>query len=461
VGQPVWTGGARRVQVRVERPARGVRLRLRLINTTGSATAADRVKTRALVERRGAFGAQKAPVTRSGMPKVLSRSSWGASACRPRDTPSYGDVRVAYVHHTVSLNRYSRARAASMVLGICLFHRNGNGWDDMGYDFLVDRYGRVFEGRAGGLDAPVVGAHTGGFNDESTGVAVLGSHSYSVPSSAAMRSLARLLAWKLSLHGVAAIGRTRVTSDGGPSTSYRAGTRVRVNRISGHRDVNLTSCPGPAFYARLPGLRRAVARLQRGALSRLRLDAAPPQPYGAGVRVTGRLGVPEGMSPEGAPIELRRLTGGGEQFLATTVAGADGRWSVQLPPLEATAPVRAVFYGDSLRPGVVSRAVYVGVVPQVELAVSPSSIPAGSTVVASGAVRPAKARVTVAAYLQRSDGGERRVAARTTGASRGSYRTKLRLDREGSYRVVTAAPFDAASLIGTSPSAFVQVTPPG
>ena len=271
VGPPVWAGGANRVQVRLERPVR--RLRLRFANTTGSATPAARRQTDERVEKSGAFGAQADPAPTAGpaKPSIVPRSSWGASRCRPRDTPSYGNLRVAYVHHTVSLNGYSRARAASMVLGICLFHRNGNGWDDIGYDFLVDRYGRVFEGRGGGADAPVIGAHTGGFNSESTGVAVLGTHTWSAPPRAAMRSLERLLAWKLSLHGVPATGRATVTSLGGPSTSHPFGARVKVNRISGHRDVNLTACPGAALYRRLPALRRAVARRQ-GALSSLTFE---------------------------------------------------------------------------------------------------------------------------------------------------------------------------------------------
>jgi hypothetical protein len=457
-GQPVWAGGTSRVQVRVGRPVRG--LRLRLINTTGSATAAQRARTRALAERRGAFGVAKvAARPAAAMPAIRSRASWGASRCKPRTTPSYGDVRVAYVHHTVSLNRYSRAQAASMVLGICLFHRNGNGWDDIGYNFLVDRYGRVWEGRSGGLDASVVGAQAGGFNSESTGVAMLGTFAGAPPPAAAMRALARLLAWKLSLHGVSALGRTRVTSAGGPSTGYPAGTRVTVNRISGHRDVDLTSCPGAALYRRLPALRRAVARLQRRGVSFLALGAPPPQPFGSGVTVAGRLTLPRGASPAGARIELRRLTGGREQVLATTSAAPDGSWSARLPALESTAPVRAVFAGDRGRPGVVSRAVYVGVVPAIDLTVSPPATSAGGTVVAEGGVRPAKERVTVTAFLRRPDGTERQAAQATASARSGSYRVSLVLDQPGTYRVVTTAPADGRSLAGSSRAVTVQVGP--
>src|SRR3954447_3740509 len=225
---PIWVGGANRVQLRLSQPVAG--LRMRLINTTGSATAADRARTQREVAKRGPFGAAKLPAPSAGMPPIVPRADWGASRCKPRVTPGYGDVKVAYVHHTLSLNGYSRSRAASVVLGVCLFHRNSRGWNDIGYDFLIDRYGTVFEGRAGGIDAPVIGAQAGGFNTESTGVSMIGTFTRSAPPKVAMDSLARLLAWKLGLHGVPAIGKTQVTSASGPDTRFRAGTRVTVNR---------------------------------------------------------------------------------------------------------------------------------------------------------------------------------------------------------------------------------------
>jgi hypothetical protein len=457
VGNPVWTGGRDRLQVRTSRPVRG--LRVRLVNTTGSATAADRAKTRAAVARKGSFGVNRLPATNVGTPSIVPRSSWGASRCKPRTTPVYGTVKAAYVHHTVSLNGYSASSSASMVLGICLFHRNGNGWNDIGYGFLVDRFGRVFEGRGGGVDAPVIGAHAGGFNQESAGIAVLGNFTSSSPPRAAVDSLARLLAWKLSVHGVPALGRVRVTSAGGPSTGYRVGTRVKVNRISGHRDVDFTSCPGAALYRQLPALRRRVARLQAG-VSRLGIAAAASEvPYGSGVGVSGLLTVPEGASPEGAQVELRRFERGRETLLTTATAGPDGAWSAELPPLTRSQLVRAVFSGDEGRPGVVSGFAYVAVQPQIELGVSPTFTTAGSTVRASGAVRPAKRRVTVTAFIQRPDGSERVAVSRRVSAREGGYDAGIVLDRPGTYRLVTTAAAGDASLAGSSPSVTVQVVP--
>jgi hypothetical protein len=458
-GAPVWAGGANRVQLRTARRLPG--LRVRLINTTGSATPGARARTRVTVARRGAFGARRIPKTSARMPAIVPRAAWGASRCKPRDTPSYGNVRVAYVHHTVSLNGYSRASAASMVLGICLFHRNGNGWDDIGYNFLIDRYGTVYEGRAGGVDAPVLGAQAGGFNSESTGVSMIGNFTSSAPPKAAMQSLAKLLAWKLSLHGVPATGRVKVTSAGGGSTGYRAGTKVTVNRISGHRDVDLTACPGAALYRRLPALRRSVAKLE-GPISRLTIAPSAGATYGSPTTLTGVLTVPGGASPAGATVELRQLTGSrSERVLATTTAAGDGSWSATLPPLTASALVRAVFAGDAGRPGVVSPPAYLGLLPRIGLTATPAQLAPGGTVTASGEVRPAKARVTVFAYLESAAGGERRVASRTAGASSGSYTAKLKLTSAGSYRIVTRAGADARSGSGKSPSATVRVASPG
>ena len=111
----------------------------------------------------------------AGSPQIVSRTSWKADEEIRRAPPRYaGAVYFAVVHHTAGSNTYSRAASPAIVRAIELYHVRGNGWNDIGYNFLVDRYGQVFEGRAGGIDRNVIGAHAEGFNTGSVGVAVIG-----------------------------------------------------------------------------------------------------------------------------------------------------------------------------------------------------------------------------------------------------------------------------------------------
>ena len=173
----------------------------------------------------------------------------------PRSGPAYGQVQLAFVHHTVNANDYAPEESAAIVLGIAKYHRDHNGWNDLGYNFIVDQYGQIFEGRAGGIDQAIVGAQAQGFNSVSTGVACLGTYTSVAQTEAGMDALARLIGWKLSLHGIPTSGTVTVTSAGGETNKFAAGTPVTFQRISGHRDGNATSCPGNVLYTQLPDLR--------------------------------------------------------------------------------------------------------------------------------------------------------------------------------------------------------------
>jgi N-acetylmuramoyl-L-alanine amidase len=259
ISEPVWAGEADYLQYRLSN--RPPDLRLQFINTTGTATALDRIETgvrsgvsEGLVTLANLTTASAGP----GKPRIIPRRRWGARDCRPRSGASHGRVKVAFVHHTVSTNAYSRSQAKSMVLGICRFHRDVNGWNDIGYNFLVDRFGRIFEGRRGGIRRAVVGAHTEGFNAQSTGVAGLGTFESQRLPRPAVRQLAKLIRWKLRHHGVGTGGRPRLTSAGGSTNRFPAGRRVRFKRVSGHRDASPTACPGDVLYRQLRVVRRPV-----------------------------------------------------------------------------------------------------------------------------------------------------------------------------------------------------------
>ncbi len=169
-------------------------------------------------------------------------------------------MKAAFVHHTASGNGYSCAQAPSAIRGIYRYHVVSMGWRDIGYNFVVDKCGNIYEGRAGGVAKPVLGAHTLGFNTHSMGIALLGSHASAKPSAAAVKAVARLTAWKLGLFGANPRGRTYLKSGGG--NLYAKGRNVRLNVISGHRDGFATECPGWQMYRKLGSARTKAAELQ-------------------------------------------------------------------------------------------------------------------------------------------------------------------------------------------------------
>ena len=195
-----------------------------------------------------------------GAPPIVPRLSWGADEKIRRGPPSYAsEVRFAIVHHTAGRNDYSRSEAAAIVKGIQLFHVQGNGWNDIGYNFLVDRFGTIYEGRYGGIDRNVIGAHALGFNTGSVGIALLGTYGSTKPSQAALDAIAKLIAWRLDLAHVDPTSFVNVISGG--SEKYASGIPVLLNAVSGHRDTGLTECPGNALYARLNSIAAAARSL--------------------------------------------------------------------------------------------------------------------------------------------------------------------------------------------------------
>lgn len=188
-----------------------------------------------------------------GQPGIHPRSQWGAADWRCNDAPSTARLRFAVLHHTVTTNAYSADQTAAQIRSVQHTHQNLQGYCDIAYNFVVDRFGRIWEGRAGGVDRAVIGGHAKGFNTGSLGVVLLGQHHRGAsPAAASVSSAARgavvnLLRWKFAHHGVDARARVTVRSLCDPSTGpcrYAAGTDVTLNTIVGHRDVQLTACPG-------------------------------------------------------------------------------------------------------------------------------------------------------------------------------------------------------------------------
>ncbi|GIF09985.1 N-acetylmuramoyl-L-alanine amidase [Actinoplanes teichomyceticus] len=259
---PLWVGPSDGVQARVvggdgELPAG---LRVDLINPDSP----ERPRTRmapAALQRPGRAGAAPLPVR--PVPRMLTRSAWGADERIVTGPPGYtGATEVFFVHHTATGNDYSCRSSASIVRGIQAYQVRSKGWNDVGYNFLVDRCGTIFEGRRGGVDRNVLGAHTLGFNTNASSVAVIGDYRSAPVPAAARLSVAQLAAYKLGGAGRAPAGRVVLASGGGPR--FAAGRRVLLNRISGHRDAGLTECPGDTFYAQLAVIRRVAGAAPAG-----------------------------------------------------------------------------------------------------------------------------------------------------------------------------------------------------
>lgn len=201
-----------------------------------------------------------APPSTVPEPTIVSRAGWGADESLSPDPSEYNaDVKAVFVHHTAGSNDYACADSASVVRGIYAYHTQTEKWNDIGYNFLVDKCGTIFEGRKGGVDLPVLGAHTYGWNRESTGIAVLGDYNAAGASAAALTSVARIAAWKLGQYGVAPDSTVQLkagaTQKNLAGTSFTAGSLYTFNRISGHRDGYATECPGTSLYGQLPTIR--------------------------------------------------------------------------------------------------------------------------------------------------------------------------------------------------------------
>jgi N-acetylmuramoyl-L-alanine amidase-like protein/flagellar hook capping protein FlgD len=346
LGSPYWVGASDRVDYRLAGNVR--RLRAWFV--------------RSPVER---------PIDRTvsmaGSPQIAPRSSWKADEDIRRAPPRYAKaVFFAIVHHTGGASNYGPTTSAAIVRAIELYHVRGNGWNDIGYNFLVDRYGQVFEGRAGGVDRNVIGAHAAGFNTGSVGVALMGNYSRMTIGRAAGRSLAALLAWRLDVAHVDPLGF--VTWVSGGNGKFPRGMPVQMRAIAGHRDTGFTTCPGNALYGKLPDLAHEVAAIGlpklyaptvRGGLGGLvrfsaRLSASAP--WVVTVRNSG-----------GRPVARGAGTSAAVAWTWNTAGVAPGRytWTIEAGPdtrpaqgtigrTPAPPPAAPILSGLTVDPAVIS-----------------------------------------------------------------------------------------------------------
>jgi N-acetylmuramoyl-L-alanine amidase/FG-GAP-like repeat len=233
-----------------------------------------------------ADSAQPAPgsaAAAAAKPAVFSRASWGADERIRRAAPEYGQVQFGFVHHTDSSNTYTASQVPAMIRGIYAYHVKGQGWNDIGYNFLVDRFGRTWEGRFGGMDRAVIGAQTLNYNSWSMGVSAIGNFDTTAVPQVMTNAFKRIFAWKFSLSGI-------------PATGTVFANNKYFQRVSGHRDGFATGCPGARLYAKLAEIRAGAAALigtlPRSTISRDvdrngAADALSYSPSTSGTSITG------------------------------------------------------------------------------------------------------------------------------------------------------------------------------
>ncbi|MFD2797601.1 N-acetylmuramoyl-L-alanine amidase [Promicromonospora vindobonensis] len=219
-------------------------------------------------------GAVEASAATNG-PTIVTRAEWGAAPPRPIDDcpPAGGDgvpgttwgaadrLDGAVVHHTVNPNDYATVAAAmQLIRNDQAYHQNSHGWCDIGYNFLVDKWGNIYEGAQGSIEDPIIGAHAGGFNTRTVGVSMVGTYTNVAPSAAQKDGVAQIAGYRLSQYGANPAESATFTSAGLTSGGrYAASEQVVLPRVFGHRDTHQTECPGDMGYPQLASIRNAAA----------------------------------------------------------------------------------------------------------------------------------------------------------------------------------------------------------
>lgn len=341
MSDPVWFGDADELQLTVRRrPSRDIRIDL---VSVAPDTKRRTARASSRVSRTGGSAVPdgtSSPASVGGLPTIIPRAAW--SAPKPKNAPSMGHVQVAFVHHTVNGNGYTQDQSAAIVRAIADYHMRSNGWSDVGYNFLVDRYGQIFEGRMGGIDQPVVGAQAVGWNSISTGIAIIGTFENEPVPDAALNAVAALIAWKLPLHGAPTAGTVPLVSSGGAGNRWARGAAVDMPRIGGHRDGCSTSCPGTTLYGQLDTIRARVGDVPALTDPRSLSVTVPETPvaYGESLEVGGRF-TDAGAAVAGAVVTLQKRSPSGRWVsLARATTDAEGTWTTSIR-WKASAAIRA------------------------------------------------------------------------------------------------------------------------
>ena len=347
--EPLWRpAGATLVEVRVSGEGRDLRL-----VRVGDGVA----------QRRWSFGA--APASADGsrlLPGVRSRAAWGADESLRRGEPDVAPaVKAVVVHHTAGSNDYRPADVPRRIRADYAYHVQARGWSDLGYNLVVDRFGGIWEGRAGGIGRATIGSHAAGFNTGTLGVSLLGDLTKAQPTAEAVQAVARVAAYAADVWRFDPAGSVVLTSGGSPK--FAPGTRVPLPRVHGHRDVGLTACPG-TLYDRLGEVRRGAAALvgSRSRISSVQVDGTPvraPRPLVVSAPLTRAAPWAVEVRDDSGALAARAVGDGGTarlewNGLRALVDGTPGVLPALPGPYTWTVRVGDAAYPSDVRTGAVS-----------------------------------------------------------------------------------------------------------
>lgn len=261
------------------------------------------------------------PPGSSTMPAITPRAEWGGDLAPTGPLLPEEDVRFLLVHHTVDANTYAQGDVPGLLRAIYGFHTGDKGWSDVAYNFFIDRYGGIWEGRTGSLDGPVQVDATGGSQGFAQLCCLIGDHQVEAPTPEAVASLVEMLAWLGERHQIdTSVGAmTQFVSRG--SNRWPAGTTVDARTISGHRDMSQTACPGDAAYAlvaeELPS-RATALRLEQAAAAAPSTTTSSSVPASTSTTVGSEAAAP---TPPGSNTSTSSSDGDGGTDLVMLGAG--------------------------------------------------------------------------------------------------------------------------------------------
>jgi len=191
-------------------------------------------------------------------PNIKPRSAWAGQSpdsdylAPVGPIPDEPDVVFLLVHHTASPNDYRSDEVPGLLRGFFEFHTGPEkGWPDVAYNFFVDRFGEIWEGRDGSIERAVAGDATGGSQGFAQLCSLIGNQAEEPITAPQRASLVHLLAWLADRHQIDTTPGSTAVFESRGSNLWPAGSQVTTGTIAGHRDMSQTTCPGDYVYGLL------------------------------------------------------------------------------------------------------------------------------------------------------------------------------------------------------------------